>query len=263
MAGWRSKIVNSISNAMPQPVVDFLYRHRYNPVLRLGRQAAARALGDPTPGVPIRKGPLAGYRFAFSDSIAMWTGGHEPEVQRAIMDTVKPGWSAVDIGGHVGYHVLLLSKMVGPSGRVTAFEPDPNNFALLTKNIEINGVGSFVEARNKAMSDEPGFVELQTGELSIMSNIRTDKPGETEVSTLDIEVFERDVPIPDFIIMDAQLMEVHILRGARKVLQDHSPIVIAQHEPEYVKEMMELMESLGYQSRDISIAHKIFTKTRS
>ena len=50
-------------------------------------------------------------------------GTFEIEVTRAIQRVVRPGWTVVDIGAHIGYETLLLAQQVGPKGRIFAFEP--------------------------------------------------------------------------------------------------------------------------------------------
>ena len=65
-------------------------------------------------------------------------GTWEPEVLRAVMTTVKPGMTVIDIGAHIGYYTLLFAKCVSPNGQVVAFEPLPVNFELLKRNIQLN-----------------------------------------------------------------------------------------------------------------------------
>lgn len=50
--------------------------------------------------------------------------------------SVRAGMTVVDGGAHIGSYTVLASRLVGPSGRVLAFEPDPYNFAALTYNVE-------------------------------------------------------------------------------------------------------------------------------
>ena len=52
--------------------------------------------------------------------------------------TIKKGDVVLDIGANIGVYTVLFAEIVGDKGRVYAFEPDPKNFALLKKNIEIN-----------------------------------------------------------------------------------------------------------------------------
>ena len=55
----------------------------------------------------------------------------EPALWRKL---VKPGDTVLDIGANIGALTLPLSDMVGPTGRVFAFEPHPQNFMLLKQN---------------------------------------------------------------------------------------------------------------------------------
>jgi FkbM family methyltransferase len=68
---------------------------------------------------------------------------------------LKPGMMVVDLGANAGYYSLLASGLVGSSGHVYAFEPDPENFDYLSRNLEINGCGN-VTALRKAAADHVG-----------------------------------------------------------------------------------------------------------
>src|SRR4051794_12429018 len=66
----------------------------------------------------------------------------------------KQGDQVFDIGAHCGVSTYHFSKLVSPSGRVVAFEPDPLNYALLVRNIErhdlrnVTAVDSAIAASN-------------------------------------------------------------------------------------------------------------------
>ncbi len=66
-------------------------------------------------------------------------GVYEPLETKLVRKEVKKSDVVLDIGANIGYYTLILAKLVGKKGRVFAFEPDPTNFALLKKNISING----------------------------------------------------------------------------------------------------------------------------
>ncbi len=51
---------------------------------------------------------------------------------------LKPGDVYVDVGANIGYYTLLAAQRVGPKGKVIAYEPDPDNFALLERNLQLN-----------------------------------------------------------------------------------------------------------------------------
>src|ERR1035437_10176539 len=56
--------------------------------------------------------------------------------------TVKPGDTVLDVGANVGALTVPMAQMVGPSGKVIAWEPQPETFALLKKNIEQNDLNN-------------------------------------------------------------------------------------------------------------------------
>lgn len=66
---------------------------------------------------------------------------------------LKKGNIFVDVGANFGYYSLLASRKVGKKGKVFAFEPDPYNFEVLKKNIELNNFKNVV-CVNKAVVDK-------------------------------------------------------------------------------------------------------------
>jgi len=64
-----------------------------------------------------------------------------------------------DIGAHIGIYSLFFSKAVGNDGTVIAFEPNPDNYAALLKNLEINDISNVI-ARKIALSSGTGESEF-------------------------------------------------------------------------------------------------------
>ena len=89
---------------------------------------------------------------AFSLSIM---GPHGKIVEELFAKEIKTGDIVVDVGADIGSYTLFLAKLVGPTGKVFAFEPHKDNFAILKKNIEINGYQNII-AENKAISYKTG-----------------------------------------------------------------------------------------------------------
>lgn len=67
-----------------------------------------------------------------------FTGRYEPQETQLLRDLLQPGNVFVDVGANWGYYTLAAAHMVGPEGRVVAFEPEPRLFALLAANIDVN-----------------------------------------------------------------------------------------------------------------------------
>ena len=86
--------------------------------------------------LPIIQGPLRGKKWIKgSGDNGYWLGSYELEKQQLFTKFVKNNDVVYDIGAHVGFYTLLASMLVG-DGRVYAFEPDPENFKILEKNIK-------------------------------------------------------------------------------------------------------------------------------
>ncbi len=86
----------------------------------------------------------------------MFEGYWEYWITDFMWRNVKPGQVAVDVGANHGYYTLLLADLVGPGGKVHAFEPNPRLAELLDRNIAVNGFWHVAEARAAAAGDRDG-----------------------------------------------------------------------------------------------------------
>ena len=84
---------------------------------------------------------------------------YEPLETEFVKKEVKKGNVVLDIGANIGYYTLIFAKLVGENGKVFAFEPDPTNFALLKKNVEMNGYKNVVLVQ-RAVSNKTGKLKL-------------------------------------------------------------------------------------------------------
>lgn len=87
---------------------------------------------------------------------------YERATQDYLRLALRPGMTAIDVGCHVGLLTLLMARLVGPSGRVWGYEPDPDNHAQLEINLSINGYAHAVAVR-AAVTDRRGRVRLARG----------------------------------------------------------------------------------------------------
>ena len=87
-------------------------------------------------------------------------GTYEPGLQRLFRRYVSAGSTVVEVGANVGWHTLMLSRLVGPGGRVHAFEPNPAIHRELRSNLGLN-VCSNVTPWEVALSSEPGSAVFQ------------------------------------------------------------------------------------------------------
>jgi FkbM family methyltransferase len=173
-------------------------------------------------------------------------------------DQVRAGTTAYDVGANAGYLTLVLSKLVGPSGRVVAFEPDPKNVAALRRNISDNGIDN-VTLQQGAVSDQNGELTFATFEYSLVGHIATDDtPVDAQLITvsasrLDDLVYNEGFPTPQFIKIDVEGAEDRVIRGSLRLLDEARPVVVAEvREGRIHNEITRLFKNHGYVERPLA-----------
>jgi FkbM family methyltransferase len=143
----------------------------------------------------------------------------------------KPDDVLVDVGANVGMYTVWAAKTRGV--RVFSFEPESQNFALLNRNIVLNGLGDKVRAYCLALSDAAGVSELHLSEFVIGGSCHSfgekvdfrHQPSVPAYSQgcmsarLDDLVASGTVPEPDHIKIDVDGFEPKVIRGARGVIE--------------------------------------------
>lgn len=185
----------------------------------------------------------------------------EIKATKLVKNLVKEGDVALDIGAHIGYYTLLLAKLVGKSGKVIAFEPDPDNFQLLKKNVIANGYTNTV-LESKAVSNMVGTATLYRSVLdSAQSRLHSSgfcESSQVDTVTLDnyFKGYEGGI---DFIKIDAEGAEASIVQGADSVLRRNPNVtILTEFFPSMIKsygsdpgEYLRRLTMYGYSFYDI------------
>lgn len=90
---------------------------------------------------------------------ACFMGYYEPQETVLVKSLLRPGMCFVDVGANWGYYTLLAADLVGPRGRVVAFEPHPALHRLLENNVRRNNLAPVV-ALQIAAADRRGEMNL-------------------------------------------------------------------------------------------------------
>jgi len=196
----------------------------------------------------------------------------EPELASIALLT-KPGDTVVDIGANFGLFTRFLSESVGERGRVYAFEPTPEMFAVLGfVRDRLNLTNTTLWSR--ALSDRAGSAEIRVpvrddGTLNLYESTLDADGGAgpslahaIATTTLDAFCEEETISKVDFIKCDVEGHEIAVLNGARETLRRHRPTILLEvNEPldraGHGSEVRELVAELGYEIftyRDGSIA---------
>ena len=175
----------------------------------------------------------------------------------ALLDElVGPGDLAVDAGAYRGVFTTRLSELVGPAGRVLAFDPNPECVRRLE---QIAGAAVNVVVHASALSDTAGAAVLH---VPVRSGARVDALGhlgdaaeddELALSvptvTLD-EVLDAEGRSVRFVKCDVEGHELAVLRGASKLLEEERPALLVEiewrHAGEAIHETFELLRAAGY-----------------
>ena len=179
--------------------------------------------------------------------------GYESKI---VKNVVKEGMVGVDIGANIGYYTLQLAKLVGPNGKVYAFEPDPGNYSLLVKNIKANGYKNIIPIQ-KAVSDKTGksrlfFCEEHHGDHRIFDSGDSRKVITIEAVALDDFFSEKDRI--DIIKMDVQGSEYLALSGMEKLVRRQKDLtIISEFSPDLLarcgvspEEFIKKISDLGF-----------------
>lgn len=172
-----------------------------------------------------------------------YNGKHEACAQDLLRRELRPGDSFYDVGAHVGFFSLIAARIVGPSGSVTAFEPDFRNSLLFRANRERNKMPHIVlvEAAVWRCSGELKFERSQEasggmeGHLIEQEIAKTEGPPANESRTLSVVtvslddyVYKEGGKLPSFLKIDVEGAEVGVLAGATRLFFDARPRLLCE-----------------------------------
>ncbi len=158
------------------------------------------------------------------DSLGIRSGPYEYFASQVLLPRlVRPGWVVADIGAHIGYYTVIFADLVGPRGRVHAFEPDATNFSLLARNVRLNRFRNVVLER-AAVADRTAPLTLYLAHENVADHRLFDFYGDrvgvrVEGLRLDERLAGERV---DLVKMDIQGAECAALAGMREMLRRRS-----------------------------------------
>lgn len=177
-----------------------------------------------------------------------------------ILDHLKPGDTAIDIGAHKGAFTWWIRQATGRSGRVIAFEPQPVLAHGLAKLVQEKAFNN-VTVENLGLSSEPGTLTLHvpTGGPSPGATFETrgDEAGQNDkipikVTTVDQYATEHDLPAIRLLKIDVEGHELEVFRGAAQRLQQDRPNILFECELRHrqsdnLDEVFTFLNEMGYQ----------------
>jgi FkbM family methyltransferase len=226
-----ARLIPRLLALAPARPVEALRRHRRvaKGVDRVVSLVLRGVHGKP---VAIARGPAAGLLLRLPPSSSIWVSGKvEERVQRVVADLLVPEDVFFDIGANLGFFTVLAARLVGPAGRVIAFEPHPDNAERLRRNVELNGFANVTIVR-KVVSDTSGRQLLDAASTATAS-VTTSAGASSEaidVPAISIDDFLASQPTlaPKLVKIDVEGHEEETLRGMATTLTLHRPLIVCE-----------------------------------
>jgi FkbM family methyltransferase len=180
-----------------------------------------------------------------------------------ISDYIKPGYVVYDIGANIGLHSLFLADVIGSGGCCYSFEPTKATFDSLNENISLNTFNN-IFPYNIALSDKEETLQIYKStngydawnSLGGFQKIGNNQYDLESVQCIPLDTFlERnpDVRKPDFIKIDTEGWELHVLKGCYTLLKNYSPIIMMEYAQRNLNltntkqsDLYDYLDTLGY-----------------
>ena len=163
---------------------------------------------------------------------------------------LKDGDTVVDAGANIGTHAVAFGRLVGPTGAVHAFEPQPSLYSLLTENLiqnELRGVKAYCQALGSVTESihipdlPPPTVAFNFGAVPLDTWATDYHPA--EMVTID----SLKLPACHLIKVDVEGMEDEVLLGAKETILKYRPVLYVECNTEDgPKKLAGVFEEFGY-----------------
>jgi len=162
---------------------------------------------------------------------------------KIVKSQINKGDIVVDVGASIGYYSLILARAVGKEGHVFAFEPRPERFELLKKNVEINGYHN-VTIEQMAVLDQNGETDFyysknqKTGfKLEVSKKEKEMISEKATAKTVRLEDYFKERGIENkikFIKSDVDGPEFAVLKSAGCILENKDLKVFFEWDYKYM-----------------------------
>ena len=163
----------------------------------------------------------------------------------------QSGWTVFDVGASIGVFTLLQATK---GARVYSFEPNPDSYGRLLRNVTGNKLSDCVRLFPTALGDERGMGSLHvigggtTGGVVTPVKARASVASgvAVPVTTLDEVVSTLPGLSIDLLKIDAEGSEAAILRGCERTLDHVQRIMVEYHSPDLLRQVGEILDRKGF-----------------
>ncbi len=176
-----------------------------------------------------------------------------------LINTIN-GSVIIDVGANIGVTTTILAKYY-PNHTIFSYEPIKANFTIIGKVLKLFNITN-VKPRNIAIGEDESIVELITPiengakKHGLSYVVESDKINSNIIAeAVSVKPLDSLLPLLGAnkvaaIKIDVENYEIFVLKGAKKVLLQHRPIVFAElWDNERKNDCILLMKSLGYEAK--------------
>jgi len=200
------------------------------------------------------------------DSMSLSVNGSISSFQKKILqDEINPGDNVVTVGAHIGYFELEMSTLVGNSGKVFAFEPHPDNYKLLVKNMKLNNCKNVV-TEQLAVSNSSGKTHLSSNKNSLLNRILLKNDLYCDSDLLSVKSIRLDDYFKNYkgklnlLMIDVEGAESFVIDGAKRIIHKNRNIkIVLEFCPKQMivygidpTVMLDKISSMGFKLYDIN-----------
>jgi FkbM family methyltransferase len=178
-------------------------------------------------------------------------GEYCPEEGNAFRQLLRPGDVVVEAGANIGSHTVHLSRIVGPTGQVYAFEPQRRIFQILCANLALNNVAN-VHARQQGLGCVKDVMWISPPDVGAVANFGGIALGEAGRESVDIVTLDSlNIHCLDMIKIDVEGMEEAVVRGGIETIRSLRPKLYLENDPgdaglEKSASLIRVVRELGY-----------------
>jgi FkbM family methyltransferase len=161
---------------------------------------------------------------------------------------LQPGMVALDVGANIGAHTVAMAQMVGPAGRVHAYEPQRIVHQMLCANIALNGLTNVV-AHWAAATRRPDVLRVPEIDYAAGGNFGGLALGGWDRGELvdGRPIDSLALPACHLLKVDVEGMEAEVLAGADATIRQFRPILYVENDrAANSRVLLEAIMALGY-----------------
>lgn len=182
------------------------------------------------------------------------------EPRNLLYSLIKPNFVAFDIGTNMGETLLNFAKRC-PQGVVHGFEPIPFLYKRAVYNVHLNNFENII-LNNMALSDKEEWldvgdaVEYNSGSTFLIKSTKQEQNQQVRATTVDSYIAQNKIEKIDFMKLDVEGFEMHVLHGAKQTLLSFHPLLFIEIDDVFLRrqgssasELIRYLKEFGYQTK--------------